>query len=267
MQKSSLYAVIPAAGKGSRLGLSGPKILVSVASGVTIWDVLAEKLTPVVDRLLVVMSPDGAPLMEKKLAAYPIGRPVDIALQPKPRGMGDAIFCSYEWWRSADNLLIVWGDQVHVSDNTLRASVTDHMTMPSPCLTIPMVRLPKPYVEYLFDSADRLAAVRQSREGAACSENGWGDVGTFLLSTRGLKEAWLEYLTSRPVGALTGELNFLPFMVYLSQVKHWPVQRVVIENKNEARGINTPEDLMFFQKFYGRGIHNAHDKCRNRHDS
>ena len=262
MHTESLYALIPAAGKGSRLGLHGPKILVQVAPGMAIWDVLAGKLAPIVERLVVVMSPNGAPLMKKKLTAQPVGRPVDIAVQPEPRGMGDAIFCSHEWWRSAENLLIIWGDQVHVSANTLLACITSHMAASGPCLTIPVVRLPKPYVEYVFDSDDRLTAVRQSREGDVCAANGWGDVGTFLLSTRGLEKAWQEYLASRPTGALTGELNFLPFMVYLSQAKHWPLQRVVIDNIDEARGINTPEDLMYFQELYAQGMHSAHSNHR-----
>ena len=260
MHTAPLHAVIPAAGKGARLGLNVPKILVSVASGVTIWDVLAEKLALVADRLVVVMSPNCAPMMQKALATRPIGKPVDIALQPEPLGMGDAVFCSHKWWRSAESLLIVWGDQVHVSADTLRASITAHLAAPSPSLTIPIVRLKNPYVEYVFDSVGRLVAVRQSREGDVCSTRGWGDVGTFLLSTLGLEEAWREHLSSRPVGALTGELNFLPFMVYLSQDKHWPVRRVIVDNIDEARGINTIEDLTFFQKLYANGIHDAHSK-------
>jgi len=252
MLTEALYAVIPAAGQGSRLGGGGPKILVPVAPGLTVWDVLAEKLAPVADRLVVVMSPSGGPLMERALAAHPLGKPVDIALQMKPRGMGDAIFGCHEWWRSAKNLLIIWGDQVHVSAGTLRASLTTHLAAPGPGLTIPVVRLPKPYVEYVFDSAGRLAAVRQSREGEVCSADGWGDVGTFLLSARGLEDAWREYLASCPAGALTGELNFLPFLVYLSQDKYWSVRRVVIDDVAEARGINTPEDLKFFQELYAR---------------
>ena len=51
----------------------------------------------------------------------------------------------------------------------------------------------RPYVEYLFDGT-KLAKVLQSREGDPTTANGFSDVGTFLLGTAGLTEAWDGYL-------------------------------------------------------------------------
>ena len=51
---SRSYAVIPAAGRGTRLGLDRPKILAPLNDDETIWSVLRDKLLAVVDRVHVV---------------------------------------------------------------------------------------------------------------------------------------------------------------------------------------------------------------------
>ena len=54
-----ICAVIPAAGKGTRLGLAVPKILASLTPTVTVWDVLRTLLTPYVEHMHVILSPSG----------------------------------------------------------------------------------------------------------------------------------------------------------------------------------------------------------------
>ncbi len=244
-----LCAVIPAAGRGTRLGADRPKILVPLVPPLTIWSILRRTLQPFVDHIHVVVSPDGRPLFEAELAAEP-GRPeVSVSVQPEPRGMGDAIFCGLPVWGSAENILIIWGDQVHVSAETLTACRAVHLSGKGPHCTLPLVALDEPYVEYVFDASGRLDRVLQTREGDLCNPGGLGDVGTFLLSTAGLEKLWREYVSLVPGGAVTGELNFLPFLVFLTR-RGWPVNRVSVADSTEARGINTPEDLAFFRRLY-----------------
>ena len=52
-------AVIPAAGRGTRLGLDRPKILAPLSSSETIWSVLRRKLLAMVDHIHVILSPEG----------------------------------------------------------------------------------------------------------------------------------------------------------------------------------------------------------------
>jgi bifunctional UDP-N-acetylglucosamine pyrophosphorylase/glucosamine-1-phosphate N-acetyltransferase len=104
--------------------------------------------------------------------------------------------------------------------------------------------MPDPYVEYELGPGG-LTRVRQSREGDACTPGGLSDVGVFCLSTDGLAEAWQKYLAVADLGATTGEVNFLPFLPYLSQVEGWSVDVVPVADATEARGVNTVEDLEF----------------------
>ncbi|MEN3540485.1 NTP transferase domain-containing protein [Microbispora sp. ZYX-F-249] len=248
-------AVIPAAGQGSRLGMETPKIMLEIADGVTVWSLLLRRLRPWVEHVHVVLSPSGeAPF--RRLAAEEIARgEVSVSVQAEPTGMGDAVFGAAPYWRDHDAILVVWGDQANVSAATLRRVVHVHGETASPDrpgLTIPLVPLPDPYVEYEYDAATSgLLGVRMSREGDLCRPGGLGDVGVFCLSTRGLTEAWDRYLAEVLPGTVTGEVNFLPFLPYLSGEGR-PVTVVPAGDPDEARGINTAADLEFARTIYLR---------------
>lgn len=250
-------AVIPAAGQGSRLGLPVPKLLASVRGSDTVYTLLSGRLRGVVDHIHVVASPEGKDAIEHAVRRAASGNglresrdlpTMSVGIQLRPTGMGDAVFCSESTWRHAKTLLIVWGDQVHVSGETLRSAVALHESAPRR-LVLPLVEVDTPYVAYGFDRFGRLGCVLQRREGDACPARGLSDVGTFALSTGGLAAAWADYQLGQPRGALTGEVNFLPFLVYLAGLG-WEVVTCNVRDPTETRGINTPDDLEWFRTLY-----------------
>jgi bifunctional N-acetylglucosamine-1-phosphate-uridyltransferase/glucosamine-1-phosphate-acetyltransferase GlmU-like protein len=253
-----LGALVPAAGRGSRLGADVPKVFVPILPGLTIWDSIHRQISRVSDAIVLVLSPEGADYLEKHGAEFSPARLAQtrIAVQPVPRGMGDAIFGAADFWRDFDDLLIVWGDQFNVSLETLRSCIELHSRRTGPALTLPVVRSPQPYVEYLFDAAGRLTQVRQSREGDACAAGGFSDIGVFLLSGgKALVEEWERYLAQGNPGSTTGEVNFLPFLAHLSSAAHWPVNRHECADPAEAIGINTPEELAFARQLLQKKSH------------
>lgn len=241
----SCCAVIPAAGRGTRLGADVPKILVPVGGGDVVWDVLAANLSPVVDQFQVVLSEAGLPLMREHLEARPAARPVELVVQAAPIGMGDATFTGSARWQGFDEILVCWGDQVNLHTATLQRALDAQRRLKAPGCTLPMVERDAPYVQYVFDQSNRLTAVREQREGDVCDPRGLSDVGVFVLSVSGLCDAWAAYLSSRRLGKQTGEVNLLPFFVYLSAAG-WTVQRIGVDDPNEALGINTREELDAF---------------------
>ncbi len=114
---------------------------------------------------------------------------ISTSLQPAPIGMGDAIFRAEPIWLNFRNIIVVWGDQVDVSRDTIDSSLMLHAAADRR-VVIPMVALSEPYVEYRFDAEGRLDRILQRREGDIPKAGGLGDVGTFVLSTRGLADAW-----------------------------------------------------------------------------
>jgi len=243
--RKGICAVVPAAGRGSRLGGATPKILVPLGNGATVLNVLCRKLLAVADHINLIVSPDGAGAVSAAVEREGLRDRVTLSVQPEPIGMGDAIFRGYSVWSQARTILVVWGDQVFVSIATLRTACALHRGHDR-TLVIPVVAMGQPYVEYLFHDSDRLLAVRQSREGESCAPGGYGDIGTFALSVAELRTSWLRYLNRAAVGGATREINFLPFLPWLS-AHRWTVRRFTIADEREARGINTPQDLAFFQ--------------------
>lgn len=245
-----ICAVIPAAGRGTRLGLGVPKILLDVAAGVTVWDVLHRRVAPSVDHVHVVVSPDGAEPFRRRAAEAIAAGAVSVSVQETPTGMGDAVFGAFPHWAGHAAILVVWGDQANLSASTVRRVVAAHRRARGG-LTIPLVPMPDPYVEYEVDGR-RLLRVRQSREGDACRPGGLGDVGAFCLGTDGLRAAWARYAAGAERGAVTGEANFLPFLAHLSRVDGRDVSVVRVADPVEARGVNTRDDLEFVRRAYAR---------------
>ena len=236
----SVCAVIPAAGRGTRLGGTDPKILTPLTQTQSIWSILHAKLSPLVDHVHLVLSPEGAAVFP------PLPASVSASIQPAPTGMGDAIFRGFDVWSRHDAVLVVWGDQVFVSSDTLSRALA--ALAPGRKVVLPVTRMPMPYVEYVFKQG-ALTKVLQTREGDATTPGGLSDVGAFLLRTDGLKEAWDRYLATVPAGNGTGEINFLPFLPFLAR-QGWTVTPLEVADATEARGINTPDDLAFFRDLY-----------------
>jgi bifunctional UDP-N-acetylglucosamine pyrophosphorylase/glucosamine-1-phosphate N-acetyltransferase len=241
--------VIPAAGKGSRLGLNVPKILASLTSTLTVWDVLRDTLEPSIDHLHVVLSPSALPLFEAHLARTKKDPSrVSYSIQPEPLGMGDAVFRGLVQWQRFNDIFVIWGDQVFVSPTTVAQAIELQRRAPQPSLTLPLCRQVSPYVDYVLDERGHITRIVQSREGDMCRLQGFSDVGVFLLSTAGLAEKWYGYTAAAEKGPQTGELNFLPLLAYLSSVCLWNTQHFEVSDVRESRGINTPDDLAFFRQ-------------------
>jgi bifunctional UDP-N-acetylglucosamine pyrophosphorylase / glucosamine-1-phosphate N-acetyltransferase len=240
----SICAVIPAAGRGTRLGTDEPKILTQLREQDTIWSILYGKLAPLVEHIHLVLSPHGASVFP------PLPATVTYSIQSQPLGMGDAIFSGHEFWSQYDAILVVWGDQIFVSKTTLARSIAA-LADPDRHLVLPLTRMVDPYVQYVFEGS-HLTKILMTREGDIAMPNGLCDVGTFLLGTAGLKALWEEFLGETGnghKGRSTGEINFLPFLPFLS-AKSWRITPIEVEDALEARGINTKDDLAFFKSLY-----------------
>ncbi len=201
-------AVIPAAGRGSRLNMTIPKLFAPLTPTKTIWSILRDNLT-LVDHIHVIVAPQGESFLRAMLKDDLASGSVTMSIQPNPIGMGDAIFHGYPVWSHAEKILVVWGDQAFVSQDTFRRSLAAHAGA-AKTIALPLTRVSAPYVEYLFDADSHLTGVKQSREQDQCGANGLADVGTFVLSVPDLLSAWSAYQKQAEQGAQTNEINFLP---------------------------------------------------------
>jgi len=242
--------VIPAAGKGSRLGLKTPKFLVQIGNDYTVADRLLE-LFESFDSINVIMSSWGMKKLKSFLKKkFPSTRCKNIKVweQNEPTGMGDAIFLASTDFKAYSYLFVVWGDQALISKNSiikLYDLISNNLSQN--IVSVLLTKTHRPYVEYVFDSKN-LKKIKESREGDICNEQGYSDCGLFALTTNDLDYFWRLFKEKNAMGEVTKETNFLPFLQFLCVEQGWEFLPVITNNKSERVGINTKADLTYVRE-------------------
>ena len=231
--------IIPAAGRGSRLGGSTPKPLVHV-DGRPMLDHLADLYRGAVDDVVVIAHPS----FEADISEW--GKPqgnVSVAVQAEPTGMLDAILLAAPIVRAKDprEIWITWSDQVGVLPATVQRLAGVASAAPRPALALPTVPRRHPYIHFERDAAGRISRLRQRREGDAMPEEGESDMGLFAMTRETFELDLHDYARDVPPGSATGERNFLPFIPWLAQ--RTTVATFPCTDPMEAIGVNTPEEL------------------------
>jgi CTP:molybdopterin cytidylyltransferase MocA len=231
--------IIPAAGRGSRLGTDTPKPLVLV-DGRTMLQHLADLYREHVHHIVVVAHPHFAAPIAQWGAA--LGN-VSVATQDRPTGMLDAILEAAPAVRrlQPDAVWITWADQIGVRAETVRRLAAIEAAPPLPALALPTVWRRDPYIHFERDASGRLSRLRQRREGDVMPDEGESDIGLFALTRPTFETDLPEFAAGVVPAAGTGERNFVPFVTWLAQRKF--VATFPCSDPMEAVGVNTPDDL------------------------
>lgn len=244
-------AVIPAAGRASRLGFDKPKILYPVA-GRTILEWLLDLMAPGCSRVVIVLSPGGREVVEPELARLIPGR-FETVIQEEPRGMGDAVQAALTAVRTP-RVALVWGDQVALRRNSVEACLRLHAGPLEPAVTCPTVWREHPYIHFDRDEAGTIAGLRQAREGDVMPDRGESDTGFFCFQAtdlRGLLAA--GQADASEIGRATGELNFLP-VIPLAARRGLTVLTPHLMTLEETVGINSAADAQLVESY----LHRSH---------
>lgn len=235
---SNLICVVPSAGLGTRLGVKTPKLFVEINSDLRVIEVLEKNICGLVDECCFVIRPDMVDAF-KDLATNPKSTYV---IQEEPIGMGDAVFKASEKFIRFTDMLVIWGDQVSLSSETLKKVITSHRQSNSFC-TIPLVKLEKPYVHYEVDEFNNFIELLQEREGDSLPSIGYSDIGVFMLRTHEIQKDWLTYLEKPSrFGGKTHEINFLPFLQFLAKLGR-KMNFLYVDDPFESLGMNTSSQL------------------------
>ena len=236
-------AVVPAAGRGSRLGFDHPKILFPIA-GRTILEWLVDLLNPLCSRFVFVLSPQGLAPVEQAASRLLPGR-CAVALQPEPRGMADAIRCGLAQVETT-HTLIVWGDQVAVKPESLEFLMRLHQGSAHPAATCPTLWRDHPYIHFERAESGRILRILQAREGDRMPAHGESDSGVFLFRTEALRQSLPRLLDSPEcIGAKTHELNFLPIFPLFDAEQ---LITAPIMTEAESIGVNSPADAAYLEQ-------------------
>jgi bifunctional UDP-N-acetylglucosamine pyrophosphorylase/glucosamine-1-phosphate N-acetyltransferase len=250
-QPEQWTAIIPAAGRGSRLGYDKPKILYPIA-GRPILDWLIDLLEPTCQRMVFILSPHGAPEVEPFLKRR-VPRRYAIVIQPEPRGMADAIYQAVPKLRTPFTL-IIWGDQVAIRPKTIRSLMKIQQFIPTAMLSMPAVKREEPYVHYQTDSDKRLVRILERREGAIMPAVGESDCGLFAFNTKRLQEIFaLEIHKGISYSQATKEWNFLPMLPQFETGEE-SVNWLRLNSLEETIGVNNKEEAAILEAYLRRQL-------------
>lgn len=240
----SWTAIIPAAGRGSRLGYERPKLLYPVA-GRPILDWMLDFLSPNCSSIVIVSSGEGKNEIAKALNLRIPGR-FQIVVQEVPTGMGDAVALALPSV-STPYVAIVWGDQVALRRESVEACLRLHQSRLQPDVTCPTVMRERPYIHFERDAQNRIIALRQAREGDAMPDRGESDTGFFCFRTEVLRRLLEELRACSNLGNSTREFNFLP--VILLAARQGSVLTPQFMRVEETVGVNSKEDAVAVERF------------------
>ncbi|MBF0362530.1 MAG: NTP transferase domain-containing protein [Oligoflexia bacterium] len=239
-------AIIPAAGKGSRLNYHLPKILYPILDRPIIYW-LIDLLSPYVKNFVFVLSPEGEDVVLKYLSEISLNSNIEvkIAIQEQPLGMGHAILMS-ESSVHTKHSLIIWGDQITVKPKTIERAISLHESS-STIFTLPSMMKENSYIHFERNQQGKIVYVYQKREENIPVAIGESDCGLFLVDSKTLFStlnfAFDIKQRSKYSGATTKEFNFLQLIPEFAQV-----QTLNMDDESETLGINTKEDAKLVEE-------------------
>ncbi len=180
---SSLTALVLAAGHGTRMKSSLPKVLHSAAGRPLLYYPTHAAFQAGAERAVVVTS--GRAEIEQQLSRLFEGRALSLAVQSVPRGTGDAVRVALQQVES-ERVLIVCGDTPLVTADDLAELLGALEQEPDVDLGVLTCELPDPrgYGRILRDANGRIQEIKEQRDLTTASEHAVREVNAGIYVAR-----------------------------------------------------------------------------------
>lgn len=236
----SVRAMIAAAGKGSRAGLTYPKTLFPV-QGKPILVRILEQLKPFDGRPTVIVSPDGKEPIQDCLDEYQLM--ADLVVQPEPKGMGNAVlrFEQSPAFPDAEHVLLIWGDIPFIQSETVAEMVRVHFEHGND-FTFVTRQVESAYTLVSRNVSGQVIEVTETRElGISLRQAGERDIGLFIFDIKKVL-GLLSVDFPGKFGQATGEHGFL-YVIGLMIANGMKVEALNIGTELDLVSLNCLKDV------------------------
>lgn len=228
-------AVVLAAGLGTRMKSSLPKVLHTI-NGKPLVRYVVEAVSAVSpQRIVVVVSPATNDGIRKALA----GLPVLFSLQKEPKGTGDALKTAARKLRDFDGtVVVVSGDTPLVTGETLETLLALHAKNREQLSMISFVAGGPHSYGRIVRAGSRVAAIVEDKD-ADAEQKKIDEVNSGIYAIASSLLPLLKEIRRNPV---KGEY-YLTDLAGIAVKKGYTVGAHSLGNERELTGINTPEEL------------------------
>jgi bifunctional N-acetylglucosamine-1-phosphate-uridyltransferase/glucosamine-1-phosphate-acetyltransferase GlmU-like protein len=238
--------LLPCAGDGSRLAEVGPKCLVNVA-GKTILSHILNKIGDFFDEIIIVIKPSQEILFENTISNFVnLEKKVKYVEQIIPSGTLDAVQIGLKAASALNNVVIVWGDQIGVSQSTI-GRVLSAIEKNEQSFVVPVIETEYPYVWVELSQLNLISQVWRSRDGDIPPNLGYADIGVFGLGKK-LASDCIEKIDNFNDNS-SRERDFIYLLPGLSSDSD-DREIIFTTDKTQLISINTPDELKSAHEFF-----------------
>jgi bifunctional UDP-N-acetylglucosamine pyrophosphorylase / glucosamine-1-phosphate N-acetyltransferase len=236
-----LGVIILAAGQGTRMKSSVPKVLHQVCGKALLFHVL-KAARPLRPKIVAIVIGHGASLVQKTS----LGEDITWIVQDEQLGTGHAVLCAKQAFdRFVGDVLILSGDVPLIRTTTLE-NVIDHHHRQNASVTLLTASLSVPtgYGRILRDSSGAITGIVEEKD-ASTSQKEIGEVnaGVYVASARFVFDGLLEVNNLNKQGEY-----YLPDIVAVALRRNNMVCAVNVDEAEEIQGVNTREELARMEK-------------------
>ncbi|MGM0378703.1 MAG: bifunctional UDP-N-acetylglucosamine diphosphorylase/glucosamine-1-phosphate N-acetyltransferase GlmU [Bacillota bacterium] len=244
-----LTGIILAAGKGTRMKSSLPKVLHKVA-GKTMLDHVIDSLESVdCNKSMVVIG------HKKEMVKNEVNRKVNYVIQDKQLGTGHAVMMCQNQLPDNGDVLIVYGDTPLLTSNTLNEFVKNHKDNGN-VISVLSAKVDNPfgYGRIIKDSKGNLVKIVEQKD-ASDKEKKVNEInsGIYCIKAIDLKKG-LDKLDNNN----SQNEYYLTDLVSILKSENKKVGSYIIDDNKEITGVNTRKDLFNVQKIFTKRILDKH---------
>lgn len=244
-----LTGIILAAGKGTRMKSSIPKVLHKVANK-TMLDHVIDSLESVdCNKSMVVIG------HKKEMVKKEVNRKVNYVIQDKQLGTGHAVMMCKDQLPDNGDVLIVYGDTPLLTSKTLKKFVKSHKDNGN-VISVLSAKVDNPfgYGRIIKDSKGSLVKIVEQKD-ASNKEKRVNEInsGIYCIKANDLKEG-LKSLDNNN----SQNEYYLTDLVSILKSQNKKVSSYIIDDNKEIKGVNTRKDLFDVQKIFTKKILEKH---------
>ena len=236
----NLDIVILAAGKGTRMGSSLPKVLASLAGRPMLEHVLDSVSQLKKTKLHVVVGHEAQQVRK----TFSGNKKINWIKQTKQLGTGHAVKQATKHIRSNSNVVILYGDVPLISEGTI--SKLAKLASKGPALLTFKNENPTGYGRIVRGSRNKIEAIIEEKD-ASLSEKEISEVNSGIMA---FKAKDLIRLLGKIKNNNKAKEFYLTDTVHEAHLEKLNIQSLSLSDTNEVLGCNTLEELQVLEKAY-----------------